>query len=53
MSALGADGRRFDPCLPDQNLFLGSTMVVHLTVNQRVVGSSPTRGANFAAIAQW
>jgi hypothetical protein len=48
--------RKFDSSYRDQVLFQCSTAVVQLTVNQLVVGSIPTTGANFhgdAAVMVW
>ena len=44
-SALGAEGREFEPLHSDHVLFQCSTAVVQLTVNQLVVGSIPATGA--------
>ena len=38
--------------MPGAPTLLGSSMVEHAAVNRRVVGSSPTRGANML-LAQW
>ena len=43
MSALGADGRRFDPCLPDQYADMAQ-LVAQRTCNAKVEGSIPSVG---------